>query len=39
MFYVQFYAVFYALINLHDLTFINNENIAIEKIQKSPSLR
>lgn len=34
MFYMQFYAVFYALHNLRNLTFINNENIAREKIQK-----
>lgn len=36
MFYIQFYAVFYALHNLRNLTFINNENIAREKIQKFP---
>ena len=39
MFYMQFYAVFYALHNLRNLTFINNENIAREKIQKSSPLR
>lgn len=31
MFIYSFYAVFYSFINIHNLTFINNENIAREK--------